>query len=378
VVTPASYDAPRACGPHDLAPTLDMINLVFRTQPGSGVPHAPSIGWDYTHVYNPGNLDNVRIVCQRGRPVSAVGIYPTQVRTPRGTIGVGGINCVGTHPDHRRFGLSTLLLEDCHTKMRADGLHIGLLGTGISNFYRKLGWERAGRQRTFTLDRRNVVYLPEDADLEITDDWQPYVEQLCALHNADGVGAARDPALFERLALRKTSQIFVGRRRSGVVAYAALSGAQVREYAGEASDVAGLLRRVFQTIESLPEHSTDRSGRQGGQYEMTVLTPATGGGQPGGADTPGLPEILLELGAPATIGYQGMIKILDPVGLFETLGIRAELEPRSEGWNLRIAGGTVEMTEGELVKLVFGPERRPDLAPDAFPVEFFQWPMERV
>ena len=32
---PDGFDGPRACGPFDLAPALDMINLVFRTQPAA-------------------------------------------------------------------------------------------------------------------------------------------------------------------------------------------------------------------------------------------------------------------------------------------------------------------------------------------------------
>src|SRR5687768_6842295 len=175
---PEGYDGPRACGPSELAPTLDMINLVFRTQPGSGSPRAPSMGWDYSHIYNGDNLENVRIVCHRGRPVSSVGIYPTRVRTARGTIGVGGINAVGTHPDHRRRGLNTLAMEDAHETMRAAGLHVALLGTGISNYYRKLGWERAGIQRSFTFDRRNVGSLPDTAELDVTDDWRAHLEEV--------------------------------------------------------------------------------------------------------------------------------------------------------------------------------------------------------
>lgn len=366
--TPPGYDGPRACGPYELAPALDMINLVFRTQPGSGVPRAPSMGWDYSHIYNHANLENVRIVCHRGKPVSSVGIYPTQVRTSRGTIGVGGINAVGTHPDHRQRGLNTLAMQDAHETMRAAGLHIGLLGTGISNYYRKLGWERAGIQRSFTFDRRTITLLGEVADLDVTDEWRPHVAALSALHNASSVGATRDAERFELLALRKARHLFVGRRAGKVVAYVALSGAAVREYAGAARDVAGLLRHIFSTIESVPEHSTDRTGTQGGQYEMSVSTPATGE----------LPEMLLALGVPNSVTYQGMIVILDVPGLFAALGIDADVRRRGDGWHVRSGAAAMELTEGELVKLVFGPERRPDVDPAVFPIDFYQWPMDRV
>jgi hypothetical protein len=264
--------------------------------------------------------------------------------------------------------LGTLAMEDAHETMRAAGLHIGRLGTGIANYYRKLGWERAGIQRTFTFDRRNVTFLPAVPDLDVTEDWRRYVQELCAVYTGGGVGASRDPERFELLALRKADRIFVARRRAKVAAYVALSGPSVREYAGTASDVAGLLRWVFAAIEEVPDQSTDRTGGQGGQYEMTVMTPPVGE----------LPEHLLALGVPASTGYQGMIKILDAPGLFGTLRIEGDVERWGDAWRVRAGGREAHLSDGELVKLVFGPERRPDIAPESFPVPFYQWPMDRV
>jgi hypothetical protein len=291
---------------------------------------------------------------------------------------VGGINAVATHPDHRRLGLGTLTLQDCHVRMRAAGLQVGLLGTGITNWYRKLGWERAGQQRTFTFDRRNVTYLPEAANLEISEDWPAHVEELCTLRAASGVGATRTPATFALLAARKASRIFLGWRRGRVVAYTALSGASVREYAGAAEDVAALLRLLFPVVESLPARSTDRVGAQQGQFELSVLTPVMPGAPgPEGAETD-LPALLLDLGIPSALGYMGMLAILDAAGLFAALDLPASVEPRGDGWRVRRGDKTLDLTEGDLVKLVFGPERRPDFAPDVFPVPFYQWPMDRV
>lgn len=368
---PAGFDGPRACGPYDLAGTLDLINLVFRTQPATGSPRAPNMGWDYTHIYNPDNLDNVRIVCHRGRAVSSVGIYSTTVHTPRGTIAVGGINAVATHPDHRRLGLGTLTLQDAHATMRAAGLHVGLLGTGIPNYYRKVGWERAGQQRTFTFDRRNVTYLPAATELETTDDWRPHLNEMCALHNTSGLGAARTQAGFARLIERKVDRVFVGLRDGAVAAYAALRHTSLQEYAGETGAVAALLGRVFAVVQDLAERTTDRPRGQAGQFEMTVITPVR-------ATEAGLPALLLSLGIPSALTYLGMIAILDASQLFAALGIEAGIERRGEKWRLRYGDGTLDVTEGELVKIVFGPERRPDLAAGAFPIEFFQWPIDRV
>jgi hypothetical protein len=260
-------------------------------------------------------------------------------------------------------------MEDAQARMRQIGMHAGLLSTGISNWYRKLGWERAGQQRSFTFDRRNVDYLPEAAGLDVTDDWQSCVAELCALRGASGVGARRTPELFTLLALRKTSHIFVGRRGGQVAAYAAVSGTSVREYAGAPEDVAALVRHAFNAIEDLPERSTERRGAQQGQFEMTVQTPMM---------TDGLPSLLLELGVPHSLGYMGMLILLDPPGLFEALSLDAMVQRHGDGWRVARAGRALDLTDAELVKLVFGPERWPDFAPDLFPIDFYQWPMDRV
>ena len=74
-----------------------------------------------------------------------------------------------------------------------------------------------------------------------------------------------------------------------------------------------------------------------------------------------------------------MLAIFDAPGLFATLGLHdVALTPSDRGWLVRHDGNTLELTPQQLVKLVFGPERFPDFAPDLFPTDFFQWPLDRV
>ncbi len=334
---PEGYDGPRACRPLELAPTLDLINYVFRhlrTPPGR-----PTMGWDYPHVYNPANLDNVRIVARNGEPVASVGIYPTRVRTPRGEIAVGGIGAVATHPNHRRLGLSTLCLEDAHATMRAAGLHVGLLGTGIPDFYRKLGWENAGRQWRFSLDRGNVSFLPD--------------------------------AL---LAERKFVRLVVATRAGQPVAYAGLRDSTAAETAGAPDNVAALLRAIFMSLDDPQRRTTDRIPGQTTRTELGVITPVL-------ADR--LPGLLTHRGVPHTLSYQGMLKILDAPTLFAALNLsqvdleRIQLPSGRDGWRLH-ANRTLDLSEPALVKLCFGPERFPNFAPELFPLPFFQCPADRV
>jgi hypothetical protein len=253
--------------------------------------------------------------------------------------------------------------------MLQSGDQVGLLSTGITNWYRKLGWERAGRQRSFTFDRRNVAALPAATGFDLTEDWAAHLDDLCALGNAAPLGATRTPQRFALLVRRKMPRVFVALRAGRAVAYVAAAGGIVREYAGDAADVAALLRHAFAAIEDLPARSTERGGAQQGQFEMQVQTPDSAAG---------LPALLLDLGTPTALTYMGMLAILDPQGLFDALGIDAAVERRPDGWRLRLDGRDHDLSAGELVKLVFGPERRPDVAPDRFPIDFYQWPADRV
>ena len=369
---PAGYDGPRACAWHELASAVDLANLVLRVlgAPPGAPPRWPSIGGDYGHIYHGDNLPNIRVVTHRGRVVSSVGIYPTAVRTPRGTISVGGINAFVTHPDHRRQGLGGAVLRDAHTRMQASGQHVGLLSTRIQDYYRKFGWESAGRQHTWVFDRGNVALLPDPAGLAVTEDWLPHLPELVALHNGDNLVAPRSAATFKMLAERKLRHLFVARRAGRPVAYAGVGGTAVREYGGDPRAVAALIRAVFHRLDDPDTATSERPPGQRATIELTVTTPAL---------RTGLPALLAQAGIPHTLGYMGMIAILDAPGLFDALRLRdVELTPSDHGWLVQHEGHTLELTPQQLVKLVFGPERFPDFAPDLFPIDFFQWSLDRV
>ena len=176
--------------------------------------------------------------------------------------------------------------------------------------------------------------------------------------------------MFELLAERKFERVFVASRGGNLVAYACMRQMDIREYGGQPDDVAALLRAVFAEIDDLSTSTSTRTGYRRPTIEMTVTTPDS---------TDGLPRLLLDQGVPNTLGYMGLIVLLDAPGLLEALDIReVELERRDSGWRVSHRGRSLDLTEHELVKLVFGPERYPDFAPDVFPIDFYQWPADRV
>jgi hypothetical protein len=78
-----------------------------------------------------------------GRLVSAVHVVRREAYTKEGTIGVGGIANVATHPDFRGKGYNSACLNAMIAHLEADPFfEISLLGTGIHEYYEKFGWQR--------------------------------------------------------------------------------------------------------------------------------------------------------------------------------------------------------------------------------------------
>ncbi len=275
----SELDGPRACGLYDLAGVLDNANLVMRVT--ETPPKLPTIGTDWAHVYNHENLDNIRLISHNGKVVSSVAIFPSVVKTPRGEVSVGGINCFATNPDYRRMGLGEAVLLDAHEKMRANGHHIGLLSTVIHDYYRKFGWESAGRRRRFVFDRGNIGLLPEPTGLDVTEHWQPHSEEMRALHRQKPVFSPRSTGLHEWLAAHKFERVVVAKRDEVVVAYVGAAQDRITEYAGGVDDVAALVRVAFTELDDPRRSTTTRSRVERVTLEMKVWTTDTSDGLPG-------------------------------------------------------------------------------------------------
>jgi GNAT superfamily N-acetyltransferase len=84
--------------------------------------------------------ENVWVAAASGRLISCVQIFPRALRVRSGTVPVGGIGSVFTHPEHRTAGVAGAVLARAEAAMRERGLALGMLFTGRVAWYRKLGW----------------------------------------------------------------------------------------------------------------------------------------------------------------------------------------------------------------------------------------------
>ena len=98
--------------------------------------------WPEEHVRrDPNHRPELHRLCEvDGRIVSAMRIVCQEVRYGCAVLKHTGVGDVGTLPEYRKRGYSTMVLRDAIRHMESLGSHFSMLYTGIQPFYERLGW----------------------------------------------------------------------------------------------------------------------------------------------------------------------------------------------------------------------------------------------
>jgi predicted acetyltransferase len=102
----------------------------------------PSSDWPREHTeHDPNHTADLHRICVvDGRIVSAMLIAWHTVHYGSALLKHAGVGDVGTLPDERHHGYSTMVLKDAIAHMQRLGAHFSILYTGIQPFYERLGW----------------------------------------------------------------------------------------------------------------------------------------------------------------------------------------------------------------------------------------------
>lgn len=382
-----TLDGPRPARIEEREDLIGMVNLIFRIAAG----REPTIASDWPHVYSPSNLENVMVVSdrQRGEVVASTGVWASETRVGDALLRVGGINCVGTLQEYRRHGLGSQVMQAAQTRMGDLDCHVGLLVTGIMNWYRKLGWEEAGGVRSYRLNRGNIGLLPplatgircRFATVNETVNEDAEEDQVAAeivrLRNQDRLGATRTLEGFRQLyAARRSPQIVLaeleGVSEGAAIAYILVRENLVLEWGGNAQSVAALVRIYFETLDDPGTSTTQRNeaGRPLALQNLTLMTPTW--------QHP-LLTLLDAVCLPYATEYLGMLFVVEPRRLLDAYALSAvKVERAGDEFILEYKGERAQFTRNQLAKLFFGPERISNFAADLFPLPFWQWILEKV
>lgn len=416
-----NLQGPRAPRLSERDAVIAMLDYVFRISQG----RASSIGIDWPLVYTPENLRNIHVIFDVGaaegpKPVASAGVWVSDVVLGQTSLRVGGINAVGTLHEYRKHGLGERVMAAAKQTMLDQGCAVGLLSTGIANWYRRMGWEWAGSVRNYALNRGNVALLPSlrpGVNMRIVQaagEWDALDEAILHLYHQANLGRRRTLAQFRQLATAKPVQHLVIAEEAGEpTAYLLVQENRIIEWAGRAgdkgnvdinkitgnmqaaTDIMALARAYFEAMDNPTASATLRASDSGGAAllrTMIIQTPDRGFQHP-------IVTQLDTIGIPYSIEYLGMVYLVDPQSIIDAFGLSSQVQitplaPKHvpnqspDQFLVQTPSVNMELGRGALTKLFFGPERirrdahqgvEPELfAQTIFPLPLWQWTLERV
>jgi GNAT superfamily N-acetyltransferase len=327
------------CREDELPSLVDLANRVFR----SG--RAGDMGAEYPLVFEPANVENLRVARADGRIVSHVGICLRDASILGARVHVASIGAVATDPDHRGRGLASRLMEEARRHAVQQGASLMLISGG-RGLYIRLGYVQVGS----FLSHQSREELGEG--LEVREFVDADLAAVAALYQAEPVRFFRPMSDWHRLVaagrlMNQPADLLVIDESGGLIAYLGVQlptpgtagPVRVREFAGSRSAITAALpavaRRYGAATAEVVVRSCDVNWRFAARAHCLSGTP---------------------------VAFPGTVGVIDPARflcavrpLIEERVEGLTLEPAGEGAILSGGGHRVELTSrGRLEALVFG------------------------
>ena len=359
------------CAAGELGDLVALTNRVFRARrPGD-------MGEEYPLVFEPHNLENLRVARHDGRIVAHVGICLRNATVLGAPLRVASIGAVATDPDHRGHGLASRLMTDAREHAVRDGASLMLI-SGLRGLYHRLGYVQVGDFRRFEIpagepDPQVTVDLLDDPDL-------PAVVRL---HQQEPVRFLRPLDDWHKLLaagvlMNHAADLLVLREGGRIAAYAGVQRPDdpanaekpllVKEIAGSRSALARALPGIAARY-GTPAVELITSGADDAWSALTAERCWTGDATP----------------FPGTLGIIDVARFVQTIQplLAERCGDDLRLEPEGEGVRLSAGGeSTVLSSPSHVTALVFGGETEEALAVPELPAAIaaavaraFPWPL---
>lgn len=334
-----------------------------------------SIDKEYPTALNLNNLNNIRVIIEDDAVVSHAVLKPMIVKTPTMLLRVGAIGSVVTDSAHRNKGLSRRILEDCLKSAERQGCDIAILWTNLYDFYGKLGFELAGGEISFVIEKE---FTTENFDLTFMDSTKVGAEAILRLYNQHSVTTLRNADEIRKFLNIPQTQLYTAwDKNNNLVAYAVVGkgadlGGYVHEWGGGVSKLLSLFSYIRKTRNSA----------------ITIITPP---------HCKNLIEKMTALGFLRADGFLGMVKILNPAQFCAKVkkGARAlgvdnlVFEKQGDEYYFGRPGQIFKTSSlTDITRLVFGPQKPTEIYPfddetnklisKVFPIQMWMWGWDSI
>lgn len=97
-----------------------------------------------------------RVARKHGKVVAGLGIIPMGQWFGGVSVPIGGITAVGVAPEQRGSGVGLALLQYAMEELHSTGVPLSSLYPATTNFYRRLGYERAATRTIYEISTRSI------------------------------------------------------------------------------------------------------------------------------------------------------------------------------------------------------------------------------
>ncbi len=248
-------EGPRGTRKEEFNQVIELANYVFRE---SSDRPSNMEKW-FPLLFNDDNLENMRIMCMDGRPVSHLGISENEITIYGCKTRIGSIGAVCTHPEYRKRGFASLLLKDGIEKMDKDGVDIVLV-SGRRNLYGRAGCVEAGRVHKFRIFRSDLKSF-DTQKVKVFPYEERNLENIVEVYQKEAVRFFRPLEDFKRIltagvAMDREAEILTVHRANEFLGYLAIQipvekesegrSSQVVEYSGVREAIIDAIRCIFE------------------------------------------------------------------------------------------------------------------------------------
>ena len=248
-------EGPRGTRKEEFNQVMKLVNYVFRES--SNKP--PNMEKWYPLLFNNNNLENMRIIWEDNQPVSHLGISESEIIIYGCKVKIGSIGAVCTHPQYRKRGFASLLLEDGIKKMDKDGVDIILI-SGERNLYRRAGCVKTGRIYKFRISRNDLKRF-NTQKVQVFPYQERNLENIVGVYQKEAVRFFRSLEDFKRIlttgvAMDREAEILTIYKDKEFLGYLAIQTpeekegekriSQVVEYSGIRGAIIDAVRCIFE------------------------------------------------------------------------------------------------------------------------------------
>ncbi len=308
-----------------------------------------SIKNEYPSVFENQNSGNIRIITEGQEVLSHAVMKPMIVKSPVGLFKIAGIGSVVTSTTHRGKGLSTKNLEACLDAGQKHGCDFAILWTDLYDFYRRLGFELAGSELTFELNKN--INFPSVENVKIIEGSNISAESMQRVYNKHTVQTLRNSEDLKKGLKIPNSKIYTAWSPTNELLAYAVEGkgadldSYIHEWGGNVSHLLHLVNHMIKT-----------QGRT-----LHIIVPS---------HSKNLIQNLQKLGCKSHLGFLGMIKILNPTNLFKkikkysrAMGYPEFILEYQNGKFFFGSEAEVFMTDSsaDICRLIFGPSKASEI-----------------